>query len=195
MLSPECQYHLLMSCLFKLNLMLSSYFPLHFQLVSCPEVFRQNFFMRLSYHAFHMASPISSFFIPSGSNVSLSLQNPTLGVVVTEGVNVLRRQTVLWSTEGMLLGIVPKAVWHWGGDEIVANDPFGAPGSTPSYVCLPHAWGSVDGNCLILLFCRTNIDHKKAAGKYKAKALAEFKFRCRSKYGYGKKWLCWDSVV
>jgi hypothetical protein len=34
----------------------------------------------------------------------------------------------------------------------VIKDPFTAPGSTLSYVCLPPTWGSEDGDCLIVRF-------------------------------------------
>jgi hypothetical protein len=44
-------------------------------------------------------------------------------------------------------GIVPKVAWHWGGGNSVIKDPFGASGSTLSYVCLPPSWGSVGGDC------------------------------------------------
>jgi hypothetical protein len=63
------------------------------------------------------------------NKLACTLQNPTVGVLVAEGV--LGRQTGLWSTETKVWGIVPKAVWHWAGDSSVANDPFRAPGSTP----------------------------------------------------------------
>jgi hypothetical protein len=43
-------------------------------------------------------------------------------------------------------GIVLRAAWHWGGDSSVANNPFGVPGITLSYQCLPLAWGSVGGD-------------------------------------------------
>jgi hypothetical protein len=105
----------------------------------------------------------------------LPLQNPTLGGLVAEGGNILWRQTGLWSTETMVWGIVSKAAWHWGGDSSVANDPFGAPGSTPSYVCLTPSWGSADGDCLIP---RLLWDYYGPQGKYKKEmAKAEFKFR------------------
>jgi hypothetical protein len=32
---------------------------------------------------------------------------------------------------------VPKAAWYWGGDSSAVNDPLGAPGSIPLYLCLP----------------------------------------------------------
>jgi hypothetical protein len=60
---------------------------------------------------------------------------------------------------------VPKAAWHCGGDSSVANDPFWAPGSTPSYVCLPPARGSAGGDCLIPGSRETSIDHKKLQKK------------------------------
>jgi hypothetical protein len=41
---------------------------------------------------------------------------------------------------------VPRAAWHWGGKGSVANDPLGAKGSTPLYLCLPHVWGSAGGD-------------------------------------------------
>jgi hypothetical protein len=46
--------------------------------------------------------------------------------------NVLGWWTELWSTEAKVCGIMLKAAWHWGGDSSITNDPFGAPGSTPS---------------------------------------------------------------
>jgi hypothetical protein len=55
-------------------------------------------------------------------------------------------------------GIVPKAAWHWGGDNNVTNNPFGAPGCCPSYVCLPPTWGSA--GC-----CGTNMYRKKLTGR------------------------------
>jgi hypothetical protein len=64
----------------------------------------------------------------------------------------LWRQTGPWSTEAKVWGIVPKAAWHWGGDSSVTNDPLGAPGSTPPYVCLLPPWGSAGGHCLIPRF-------------------------------------------
>jgi hypothetical protein len=68
------------------------------------------------------------------------------------GGNVLGSQTGLWSTEAKVWGIVPKAVWHWGGDSSVENELFGAPDSTPTYVCLQPIWGSAGGDCLIPRF-------------------------------------------
>jgi hypothetical protein len=76
-----------------------------------------------------------------------SPKNATLGVNVAEEGNVLGRQTGLWSTEVKVWG---KAAWHWSGDSSVANGPFWAPGSIPSYECLPPAWDSASGDCLIL---------------------------------------------
>ena len=38
------------------------------------------------------------------------------------------------------------AAWHWGGDGSVMNDPLGAPGSTPLYLCLPPVRGSAGGD-------------------------------------------------
>jgi hypothetical protein len=75
--------------------------------------------------------------------------------------NALRRQTGLWSTEAKMWRIVPKSAWHWGGDISVTNDPLGAPGITPSYVCLPPTWGSAPG------YCGTNTDHKKSGDKWR----------------------------
>jgi hypothetical protein len=79
-------------------------------------------------------------------------QKPPLGVLVAEGGNVLGRQTGLWSTEAKVWGIVPKVAWRWRGNTSVANDPFRASGSTPSYVCLPPVWGSAGGDYLIPQF-------------------------------------------
>jgi hypothetical protein len=45
-----------------------------------------------------------------------SLQNPTPGVLVAEGVNFLGRQTELWSTKAKVWGIAPKTARHRGGE-------------------------------------------------------------------------------
>jgi hypothetical protein len=104
------------------------------------------------------------------------LQDSTLGVLVAEGGNILGRRKGLWSTEAKMWGIVPKAAWHWGGDSSVTKGPFGAPGNTPSYVCLPHSWGSVGGDfnspVLVGLIWTTRNRQEKLA-----KALSQFKFR------------------
>jgi hypothetical protein len=68
------------------------------------------------------------------------------------GGNILVWQIGLWSTEAKMWGIVLKTGWHWGGDSSVANDPFGALGSTPSHTCFPPAWCSAGGDCLIPQF-------------------------------------------
>jgi hypothetical protein len=81
---------------------------------------------------------------PHGAIWQEPLQNLPLGV--------LGRQTGLWFAEVKVWSIVPKAALHWGGDCSVANDPFGVPGSTLSYACLPPAWRSADGSCLISRF-------------------------------------------
>ena len=54
----------------------------------------------------------------------------------------------LWSTQAKVEGIVLKAARHWGCDSSIANDPFGEPGHTPSYVGLLFTRGSVDGNLM-----------------------------------------------
>ena len=41
---------------------------------------------------------------------------------------------------------MPRAAWHWGGKGSVPNDPLGAPGSTPLYLCLPPVWGTAGGD-------------------------------------------------
>jgi hypothetical protein len=48
----------------------------------------------------------------------------------------------LWFTQAK----VRKAVWHWGSDCSVVNDPLLEPGCTPLYVGLPSVWGSADGD-------------------------------------------------
>jgi hypothetical protein len=55
------------------------------------------------------------------------------------------------------------------------NNPFAAQGSTPSYVRLPPAWGSVDCDCLIPRFLWDQYGPKEIYIKM-AKALVEFKF-------------------
>ena len=42
----------------------------------------------------------------------------------------------LWSTQTKVEGIVPNAIWHFGSDSSVVNDPLGEPGRTPLYVGL-----------------------------------------------------------
>jgi hypothetical protein len=54
--------------------------------------------------------------------------------------------TELWFTQAIVEDIVLKAAWHWCSDSSVVNDHLGEPGRTPLYVCLPSAWGSVDGD-------------------------------------------------
>jgi hypothetical protein len=58
---------------------------------------------------------------------------------------------VSWHTPGVRVPPVENH-WHRGGDSNVAKDPFRAPGSIPSYVCLPPAWSSAAGDCLIPRF-------------------------------------------
>jgi hypothetical protein len=110
-----------------------------------------------------------------------SLQNPTLGVLVAEGDNVLGRQRGLWPPEWKVWGIVPKAAWRRGGNNNVANDPFGEPGSTPWHLCLPPAWRSAGG---YWGSCGINMDQIHLQEKM-AKALAEFKFCRLGKHFYG----------
>jgi hypothetical protein len=43
----------------------------------------------------------------------------------------------------------------------VKNNPFRAPGSTLSYVCLRSVQGSTGGDCLIPNFCGTNMEKEK----------------------------------
>jgi hypothetical protein len=71
---------------------------------------------------------------------------------------------------------VPTAAWHCG-DSSVTNDPFGAPGSTPSYVCLAPPMGL----CWWWLFSSPvlvgQIWTTKNLMKKISKALGEFRFR------------------
>jgi len=48
----------------------------------------------------------------------------------------------LWSTQVKVEGIMLKAVWHWGSDGSVINDPFGEPGQAQWYVGLLSMWAS-----------------------------------------------------
>jgi hypothetical protein len=43
---------------------------------------------------------------------------------------------------------MPRAAWHWGGDNSVVNDPFGALGSSPSYNTF-HPYGALR----VVIFC------------------------------------------
>ena len=58
----------------------------------------------------------------------------------------------LWSTQVKVEGIVLKAVWHWGRDCSVLNDPLGEPCCTPLYVGLPSTRGSMDGDLIFFPF-------------------------------------------
>jgi len=60
-----------------------------------------------------------------------------------EGYDDTRWLTGLWSTHTKVEGVVLKAVWHWGSNSSIVNDPLGEPGTTPFYVVLPSAWESV----------------------------------------------------
>ena len=55
--------------------------------------------------------------------------------------------TGLRSTQAKVEGIIPRAVWHWGSDSSVINNPLEEPGCTLLYVGLLYAWGSMDGDC------------------------------------------------
>jgi hypothetical protein len=112
----------------------------------------------------------------------MSRQNSTLHVLVAEGRNVLGQQTWLWSTEVKVWEIVPKVAWYWGGDSSVANNPYGAPGSTQSYVCFPPAWGFEGGDCLIPRFLWDVCGPQEIYRKKMAKAEAEFKFWSLGKF-------------
>jgi len=54
----------------------------------------------------------------------------------------------LWSTPAKVVGIVPRAAWHWGRGNSVVNDPLGEPGCSLLYVGLPFAWGSMDSDLM-----------------------------------------------
>jgi len=61
--------------------------------------------------------------------------------------------TGLWSTQAKVEGIVLKAAWQWGSNRSVINDPLGEPGRTPMYIVLPSVCSSVEGDCMLSLFC------------------------------------------
>jgi hypothetical protein len=56
------------------------------------------------------------------------------------------------ATEANVWDTVPKAAGHSGGDSSVTNDHFGAPNSTPLYVCHPPPMGLCWWYCLIPQF-------------------------------------------
>ena len=60
----------------------------------------------------------------------------------------------LWSTPAKVVGIVPRAAWHWGRDSSVINNPLGEPGHISLYVCLPSAWDSMDSDLMFSPFYR-----------------------------------------
>jgi hypothetical protein len=70
-----------------------------------------------------------------------------------EGCNDTCLLTGLWSTQGKVEGIAPKAAWHWGKDISVVNDPLGEPSRTPLYVGLPSVWSSGDGDLMFFPIC------------------------------------------
>ena len=51
----------------------------------------------------------------------------------------------LWSAQAKVECIGKRAAWPWGRDSRVLNIPLAEPDRTHSFVCLPSAWGSVDG--------------------------------------------------
>jgi hypothetical protein len=53
-----------------------------------------------------------------------------------------RRTLTNLATQAKVEGIVPTAVWHWGSNSSVVNDPLVEPGRNPLNVSLP----SVDGD-------------------------------------------------
>ena len=63
-----------------------------------------------------------------------------------EGCYDMHWLTGLWSTQAKVEGIAPRAVWHWGRDCSVVNNPLGEQDHTPLYVGLLSVWGSMDGN-------------------------------------------------
>jgi hypothetical protein len=82
------------------------------------------------------------------------------GLYPDEGSYGTRWLTGLWSTETKVEGIVLKAAWHWGSDNVV-NDPLGEPGRTSLYEGLPSAWGSVDGDRMFSPFSWEDSDGYK----------------------------------
>jgi hypothetical protein len=122
---------------------------------------------------------------PKNQNYSslfpVTLQNPTLGVLVMDGCNVLDSKRGSGPPKPRCEASCQRlCMWHQSGDSSVINDPFGALGSTPLYVCFPPAWGSAGGkgfNSPILVGLWTTRDLQEKMGK----ALAEFIFCCLGK--------------
>jgi hypothetical protein len=44
-----------------------------------------------------------------------------------------------------------RAAWQWGRESRIVNNPLGEPDSTPLYVELSAAWGSVDSDIMFFL--------------------------------------------
>jgi hypothetical protein len=53
---------------------------------------------------------------------------------------------------------VLRAAWYWGGESSAVNNPLGAPGSTPLYLCLPLVRGSMGGEYYFPIICGTLIE-------------------------------------
>jgi hypothetical protein len=75
----------------------------------------------MSFLCMHMK--VQAAVLRCGTYTVFPLQNPTLGVLVAEGGSVFGRRTGLWSTEAKVWGIVPRAAWHWGDEEVSLTIP------------------------------------------------------------------------
>jgi hypothetical protein len=64
---------------------------------------------------------------------------------------------------------VPRAPWHWGGDNSAINDPLRAPGSTPLYLCLPLVRGSVGGDCYFPIIRGTLMENTRNKKPFKSR--------------------------
>lgn len=77
-----------------------------------------------------------------------------MGVYLVHGYCDTRWLTGPWFSQAIVEGIVPKAIWHWGSNTNVVNDPPLEIQAAPLlHVVLPSAWGSVESHCLFSLRC------------------------------------------
>jgi hypothetical protein len=104
------------------------------------------------------------------------LQNPTLDLLVAEGVTAQDGKQGCGPPK-LRCEASCRRLRGTDGDSSVANDPFRAPGSTPSYVCLPPAWRCVVGDSNSPSSRGTVVDFKKSPRGKMAKVLTELRFR------------------
>jgi hypothetical protein len=95
---------------------------------------------------------------------SVSFQNPTPGILVTEGVSsrMANRALVHWSQGVRHHAESCVALRQW---EQCCKWSLRGSEQHPSYVCLPRTWGSVSGECLVPWFLWNKCGSQKSTEK------------------------------